>query len=768
MISPFPTQLNVSRITRPRLSSNSFILSLCLVSSILLSGCGSDPLPAGQAEFADAMEALRSGDISAAEEKFGEAAEADPARPWRALGAARGTEVFSYSFGALKKYESIVRLSPDFDSGYTAFCRLALVHGKVDMAKFMAQKYAAHLGVSYFEQPAEGAEQAAVSPALRGFHLMAGRIDTDLGEYEKAETRLRSLLSSIGADGEVYLALASALLAQDRTDEALGAVQKAIENGHESRATSLGAVDFYIEANRARSAIEALEDLKKNYPDDIQIDRFIFESYLKLGYLDVADSKITRLEKSAAPENVVWLMRAQLSEMVGEFRRAYNLYLYAHSLEKTNHELYRAVARAAARGSNFVAAEDNMKNALIYIDNGTNSKEYVADAYLDLAEFYLWTRQWKRCLRNIAKAERIYGGTGRLEFMRINAWRALLFPDSARTYLATLTARGEELSAWNLGIAGSFTDLEELDSADVYVDKVLARYPNNFAALLSKVELTQLAEDSVLYRQAVDRLLDSHPRDQHALKLAIAYTGSAGRLSRSLDLAERLIDYFPGSLSGYQISSRIASQADGPGAGRKYLRKAIENNPDLPASFHVISIDFLLSGEVDSAAVYVAKALEKDPGYIPSLLSLGLLFEHRNQSDSAISLYREVIVRDPFSADAFNNLAWAIATAGLNPLEAANHAREAINLSGGVRANMHTTLAWAYHKQGRYDFANISFIQSVRMEPNDPLNRCLMGINHESLGRTEDAMRELNTALELGLQGKYRKLAEEALKRLAG
>ena len=56
---------------------------------------------------------------------------------------------------------------------------------------------------------------------------------------------------------------------------------------------------------------------------------------------------------------------------------------------------------------------------------------------------------------------------------------------------------------------------------------------------------------------------------------------------------------------------------------------------------------------------------------------------------------------------------------------------------------MHTTLAWAYHQQGKYKTANISFLQAVNMDPNDPFKRCLMGINYESLGQTENARRDV-------------------------
>lgn len=760
----FPTDL--SNKSRSRIASVSIKLTLCLASTLLLSSCGSEPLPVGQAEFADAMENLRSGDISAADEMFGAAADADPARPWRALGAARKIEVFSYAFGALKQYESIVRLSPDFDSGYTAFCRLALAYGKADLAKLMARQYASQLGVNY--APEEDAGQTVVSSSIRAFHLIAGQIEIELGEYENSESRLRSLLSSFGDDGEIRFALASALLAQDRVDEALEQAADANEHSDNSRAVSMAGVGFYIEANRAKSAIDLLENLKKDYADDIQIDRFIFESYLKLGYLDFADSKITSVAASGVPENVLWLMRAQLSQSVGEFRRAYNLYLYAHSLEKTNHELYRVAAQAIARANNFIMAEDNMKNALIYIDDGKNSEEYVADAYLDMAELYSWTRQWKRCLSNIDKAQAVFGETGRLEFMRIHALTFLLAEDSARGFLQTLTAKNNALPVWNLGIAGSFTDLKELDSADIYLDKVLSRFPKNLPALLSKVKLAQLAQDTVSYRRAVDQLLEFHPRDQRALKLAIAHSGSVGGFSRALDLSERLIAYFPGNLSAYQLSNRIVSRSDGVGAGRKYLLQAIENNPGLPAALHVLSIDFLHSGETDSVATYVLKALEMDPGYIPSLLSLGLLYENRNQTDSAIALYRKVIERDPFSGEAFNNLAWAIAEADMDPRQAANYAREAIGLSGGRVAKMHTTLGWSYHKQGRYDAASISFRQSVNLDPNGPLKHCLMGINYEKWDQSENAIRELKTALEQGIRGKYLKLTEEALLRLKG
>ncbi|MFQ5608512.1 MAG: tetratricopeptide repeat protein, partial [Candidatus Zixiibacteriota bacterium] len=244
---------------------------LALSAMTLLGGCGQEPLPAGQAQFARGLELLHSGKIERADEEFAAASEVDPARPWRELGGVRKIEAYSLSLGALREYESMINLAPDFDSGYTGFCRVALRNGKTHLAKIIAQKYADQLGLDYSQAPAltessgatgatgaTGASGAtgtvaAISAAERSFHLIYARVEIQNGEYARAERRLRGLLTTLPDDDEVRLALASALAAQSKMALALAEAEEALRGSGDNRAVLINGVDFYIDANQADS-----------------------------------------------------------------------------------------------------------------------------------------------------------------------------------------------------------------------------------------------------------------------------------------------------------------------------------------------------------------------------------------------------------------------------------------------------------------------------------------------------------------------------------
>ncbi|MFQ5608365.1 MAG: tetratricopeptide repeat protein, partial [Candidatus Zixiibacteriota bacterium] len=399
---------------------------------------------------------------------------------------------------------------------------------------------------------------------------------------------------------------------------------------------------------------------------------------------------------------------------------------------------------------------------------GSTSEEYVADALLDFADFYLLTRQWKGSLRQMRHAEPVFEGTPRFEFMRIRALTSLLLADSADVLVGSLAGRHKTELPWLLGFIRHFIDRGAADSARAYLDLALEVAEADFGVLLAHVELAQLGGDSLEYRRALEDLVEAHPRDLRSLRLLAAYHNAGGRPALALDLADRMIEYYPGNLSSYQFAARVATREDGSAAGLRYLRLAAKNNPELPAIYHMLSVSFLRDGLSDSVENYVNRSLELDPDYIPSRLSRGLFLESQGKTDSAIAIYRGVIERDPFSAEAFNNLAWVMASNDIDPAAAANHAREAISLSGGVKANMHGTLGWAYFKQKRYKFANVAYLRAIQMDPGDPFKRYLIGINLESLGKNDEALRELRTALDLGIQGTYRQLTEQAVARLGG
>jgi len=280
------------------------------------------------------------------------------------------------------------------------------------------------------------------------------------------------------------------------------------------------------------------------------------------------------------------------------------------------------------------------------------------------------------------------------------------------------------------------------------------------------VDIARKTNDTSAYDKAVEAVVRAYPRNKRAMRMQADYFLWSGDNISALDVANRMIELYPGDMSAYNYAATLAGSRYGEQQGLKYLADAKQNNPDIPAPYRKLASYYLRRGQLDSAETYWHEAYALDTTDEATLLTEGVLFEAKGFPDSAVAVYKNIIVVDPFSAEAFNNLAWVMANNNLNPAQASNYAREAIGLSGGLNGDLHGTLGWSLFKEKKYKQAAASMRTAIKYKPRDPFKRYMYGTILEAQDKKKEAVQQYQQALDLGLQGAYRQDVEKAIARL--
>ncbi len=741
----------------------SAFLFLCLLSVVTIAGCGEKPLPAGEQEFSEGLSALEAGDTAQARVLFAKASDNDPGRPWRKLGEARRIELYSSPFGAMGKYLEIISLSPDFDSAYTAYCRLALRFGKPQLAWNTIQLYARNrsIGTSGDTNGSEG-----MTPASRNYELVVAKILQMRSELEQAESRLNNLSQSFPQDGEVTIALASVLLQQGRTEEALKLANQALDN-KKRRDVLTAAINFFSDAGHASKALSLLDQARgQEDPENLWANRLAIDTYLRLGYIDYASFTISQMKTYGLGDGLAFYLNGTIAEARGRATQAKEWYLYSLSIEKSNIELFRDAARAATSAKNFILMEDNMNGVLHSLSKANFPVDYLDDAHLQFAQHYVALRQWRPALGEMNSARSTFLGTPRYELLRAETLYFMQARDSGLAAFARIANEHQDSFEWLRGLALTMTTIGNYDSAKVYLDKALKLQPRDLIALIAKIDVSRKTADTASYAQAVQNLVRTYPQNKRTLKIQTDYYLTLGDNVSALDMANRVIELYPGDLTAYNYAATLAGRRYGSDQGLKYLQDAKERNSKIPAPYRILASYYLRQGAIDSAEIFLNQALKLDPTDEASLLTRGVLLEAKGFPDSAIAVYKQMTTINPFSAEALNNLAWVMANNNIEPAQASNIAREAVALSGGVNGNMHGTLGWALVKEKKFKQANMAFQLAIRFEPQDAFKRFLYGSALEEAGDKEKAVEQFNQALSLGISGGYRELVDQALVRL--
>ena len=158
-------------------------------------------------------------------------------------------------------------------------------------------------------------------------------------------------------------------------------------------------------------------------------------------------------------------------------------------------------------------------------------------------------------------------------------------------------------------------------------------------------------------------------------------------------------------------------------AVREY-QEAVRLSPGSPRAQLGLALAYRRKGYLEKSRQSFEKLLGDNPRSAEGQRLLADLYAEQKIYADAIEHYEQALRMNPKDAAAHNNLAWLLATSEdpkfRDPAKALEHARRAVDLSGGKEATFIDTLAEAHYVNGNFQEAVKVQARALELDPNNP------------------------------------------------
>jgi len=185
-----------------------------------------------------------------------------------------------------------------------------------------------------------------------------------------------------------------------------------------------------------------------------------------------------------------------------------------------------------------------------------------------------------------------------------------------------------------------------------------------------------------------------------------------GNYSEAMKHFEASLQYNPDNPGAHANLGYVLGQQGKFGEAESHFLAALKLKPDDPVTHENFAAALAGQGREREAILHLRAAIIFQPKYKPKIephLKLAALLYQTGDPRAAVTQLRQALSLKPNSAEAFNNLAWILATCAdeqvRDGVEAVRCAEQACQLTSFKQAGMVGTLAAAYAEAGRFPAA---------------------------------------------------------------
>lgn len=573
--------------------------------------------------------------------------------------------------------------------------------------------------------------------AAQAFALYSLGIHHELADdYAAAHDAYRRAAELDPGNERLVLRLASTLVLQRRTAEALRAVEDFLQRHPDSESALIWLATFYGKAGDGERVAELFRQMTRRFPERplgwLQLaaaqaragDEAAVEATLQAGLARARPAVALRQElvriqlqrlriavepdaQAAARGQAIALLREIAAELPGDVETLYALgdLLVQNGQLEDALQTYQKIERiqpddphVQPRLAKAFLAMDDQPQAIAALEKMARERDDPADVHFYLAELYLQAGETTNAMDHFRRAAHATPARP-APWIRLAALQAEQDPSIA---VATL-AEGLEVLPENPKLLEVFA-LVRLQQK---------RYGE-------AADLLQRAYDAIAEQET-----DGTPSQLFFYNFATVCTHlrrtaeAAEWLRRAAEQEPALLDlYLQRALTGTATYRRNAIAA---------LRalSAIPNTES--ATVRAYLANLYLAQERPATAVRefeaAAELVRQDPLQAAVLSPrfyfwYGVALDQIKQTDRAVAKFETCLALDPEFADALNYLAYLWAVRGERLDEALRHVQTALALDPQNAAYL-DTLGWVYFQQGRYKEALDFLLQADEIRPND-------------------------------------------------
>jgi len=595
---------------------------------------------------------------------------------------------------------------------------------------------------------------SAVPDSVPGRRLMAA-IEFGNQRYSSAEELIRPVVASHEDDMVALNLLASALLKQNKWDEAIVLLEKAASLQPNSAVTQLRLGVGLLAAGRQTKGIEHIEAALELDPQLQQAYILLVQNYLNQKdfekALAVAENYRDQLPESAAPYNLIGrikLVSGQETDAAEAFTRAREM---APGDPEANHKL----AALAIRNKAYQEARNYYQDVLKYHKNhlstllklaaldGLEKKE---QAMLDriqqaveahpksvlpkvvLARYYLTQRKPEKVpLLMVSMSEEQRLSPAVLEVMALSQLAQKQFIE-AKYSLEQLIKRQPESAQAHFLLARAYAGLGDRVGLREELEKTIELAPRDFAAhlVLARLQLLEGQKEKVVEHIVVlNELSPGHP-DVLRLKAVLART--QGDQETASGLLEDVFEKSPSTASMLSIARQKWAMGDKMAALELQEEWTAAHPDDLTAS-----------------------------------LALAGTYQQQDQVEQAIVQYKQVLAKEEQNVIALNNLAWSLRNE--QPVKALEYAERAAELAPNSSLVI-DTFAVVLMKNGDIERAKRYIERALAKKPKNPAFRYHSAMIDVAAGDKVSAIETLQVLLGEGSNFSEKAEAQQLLAEL--
>jgi tetratricopeptide (TPR) repeat protein len=257
-----------------------------------------------------------------------------------------------------------------------------------------------------------------------------------------------------------------------------------------------------------------------------------------------------------------------------------------------------------------------------------------------------------------------------------------------------------------------------------------------------------------------------------APRLPAGYLGEAESLTMmhreadALKVLESWKSGDPKSLLPYQVIANVNLSDRKPHDAVRQLLAALKLAPHDSSTLAELGDAYAGAGDNWDATIAYQSALASDRTNIKAALGLGTLEAASGKTDSALVHFKGVLSIDPNNAVASNDAAWLLASQGKDLDEALRLAQNAVKRNPKY-PDANDTLGWVLYCRGEYPAAVVALKQAKALAPANPDVAAHLGLAYARTGHNQEALVELNRALNSGNGPSLRPQVQQTIAQLS-
>ena len=543
------------------------------------------------------------------------------------------------------------------------------------------------------------------------------------GQPERAESVFKDALVIYPADKDIYI---QAVEFYNQTGR-FGEVEKILENAQSANpkdpAPSLILVGFYESRKREQDARKLIVDLKKKFPENLDVAGKLAASMLQDDPVQ-ARAEIDQILKAEPANPKAQLLLGQLQFSAGKYDEVAETFATNSTVLNTFPQAEFLLGQIALKKGQVDQAQEHFQKSLA------------------LNETYLPARA--------ALAELLLA-RGRLADSRGEVRKILAVQPG---YVPAL-------------ILDATIDLAEKKYAEAEpkLTALVKGQPNN-ALVHRQMGLyydsrgrTVDAENSLL------RALELQPESEKSLQDLTQFYMRSKQTEKAILRIKRIPDDRKRAFH-YELLGLVYAQAARYAEAENAYRSALEKEPSNSNSVGYLVSLYIQNGRLEEGLKELDVLITKNPSSPGAYTVKGMIYENQGKIEDAKQNYNQALKLDPNYEIAGNNLAFLLAEQGQDmniALSWAQMARRKQPENPGIA----DTLGWVYYKLGNYVLAREQLLYAVGKQPDNAVFQYHLAMIYKGTKQLPEAQAALRKALSSPRDFKEKSLAQAALKEIA-